>query len=330
MLGAAALATALGWAVSVRRAPPARRAALPHLARVHRELRLPRAARARDADRPARAERRASSSRRRSGSSSRAPSPRCRRSSSRRSARATSCGTRALLLGGLCRCSWRLGASSRSPSCRRSTTRSPRSSSTAGSSCSPRSASALYGARRARLRPPLPAPPRALRLRVHARVRAARRGDGRDRVGAELAALVVGVARAHARRVRRHRRRPRAREWHEERFSALYLDETLAGAKDVSILLADLQGFTSFSERHDPAEVAAMLNAYFERARPADGARRRRGAPDRRRRADGHLRQGRRRPGPRGARGARGPAAPAARRRVSRRATTTGRASASA
>ncbi len=57
-------------------------------------------------------------------------------------------------------------------------------------------------------------------------------------------------------------------EWHEERFSALYLDETLAGAKDVSIVLADLQGYTSFSERHDPAEVAAMLNAYFERVVP--------------------------------------------------------------
>jgi adenylate cyclase len=52
-------------------------------------------------------------------------------------------------------------------------------------------------------------------------------------------------------------------EWHEERFSALYLDETLAGARDVSVLLADLSGFTSFSERHDPADVTAMLNAYF-------------------------------------------------------------------
>jgi adenylate cyclase len=57
-------------------------------------------------------------------------------------------------------------------------------------------------------------------------------------------------------------------EWHEERFSALYLDETLAGVKDVSVLLADLQGFTSFSERHDAAEVAEMLNAYFERLVP--------------------------------------------------------------
>jgi class 3 adenylate cyclase len=52
-------------------------------------------------------------------------------------------------------------------------------------------------------------------------------------------------------------------EWHEERFSALYLDETVAGARDVSVLLADLGGFTSFSERNDPADVTAMLNAYF-------------------------------------------------------------------
>lgn len=57
-------------------------------------------------------------------------------------------------------------------------------------------------------------------------------------------------------------------EWHEERFSALYLDETLAGAKEVSVLLADLAGFTSFSEKHEPPEVAAMLNAYFERIIP--------------------------------------------------------------
>jgi adenylate cyclase len=57
-------------------------------------------------------------------------------------------------------------------------------------------------------------------------------------------------------------------EWHEERFSALYLDETLAGAKDVSILFADLAGFTSFSEGRDPTEVAAMLNQYFERLVP--------------------------------------------------------------
>jgi class 3 adenylate cyclase len=57
-------------------------------------------------------------------------------------------------------------------------------------------------------------------------------------------------------------------EWHEERFSALYLDETLAGARDVSILFADLAGFTSFSETRDPPAVAEMLNAYFGRLVP--------------------------------------------------------------
>ena len=58
------------------------------------------------------------------------------------------------------------------------------------------------------------------------------------------------------------------REWHEERFSALYLDETLAGARDVSILFADLAGFTPFSERHTPEQVTEMLNAYFGRIIP--------------------------------------------------------------
>jgi len=58
-------------------------------------------------------------------------------------------------------------------------------------------------------------------------------------------------------------------EWHEERFSALYLEQTLAGTRDASVLFADLAGFTSFSERTDPAAVAEMLNAYFGRLVPA-------------------------------------------------------------
>jgi class 3 adenylate cyclase len=58
------------------------------------------------------------------------------------------------------------------------------------------------------------------------------------------------------------------REWHEERFSALYLDETLAGARDVSILFADLAAFTPFAETHEPEGVAAMLNGYFGRIIP--------------------------------------------------------------
>jgi adenylate cyclase len=57
-------------------------------------------------------------------------------------------------------------------------------------------------------------------------------------------------------------------EWHEERFSALYLDQTLAGARDVSILFADLEGYTSFAERMPPAAAAAMLRTYFDRLVP--------------------------------------------------------------
>ncbi len=58
------------------------------------------------------------------------------------------------------------------------------------------------------------------------------------------------------------------REWHEERFSALYLEQTLAGASEVSVLFADLQGYTSFAERADPPEVGEMLNTYFARLVP--------------------------------------------------------------
>jgi class 3 adenylate cyclase len=38
---------------------------------------------------------------------------------------------------------------------------------------------------------------------------------------------------------------------------------------EVTVLFADLRGFTPFSERHGPAEVVAMLNRYFEAAVPA-------------------------------------------------------------
>ncbi len=57
-------------------------------------------------------------------------------------------------------------------------------------------------------------------------------------------------------------------EWHEERFSSLYLDETLAGVREVSVVIADLAGYTAFSEQHSPDDVAAMLNAYFGRIIP--------------------------------------------------------------
>ena len=57
--------------------------------------------------------------------------------------------------------------------------------------------------------------------------------------------------------------------WHEERFADLYLHDTRAGNRDMSVLFADLQGFTTFSEAHRPEEVTAMLNEYFEVAVPA-------------------------------------------------------------
>ena len=57
-------------------------------------------------------------------------------------------------------------------------------------------------------------------------------------------------------------------QWHEERFADLYLHDTVAGTREMSVLFADLQGFTTFSENHEPAEVTAMLNTFFEVAVP--------------------------------------------------------------
>lgn len=58
------------------------------------------------------------------------------------------------------------------------------------------------------------------------------------------------------------------RQWHEERFASLYLEQTAKGTREISVLFADLQGFTSFSEQHSPEEVTAMLNEYFTSAIP--------------------------------------------------------------
>lgn len=53
-------------------------------------------------------------------------------------------------------------------------------------------------------------------------------------------------------------------QWYEERFADLYLEDTVSGQRELSVLFADLQGFTTFSENHDSAEVTAMLNTYFQ------------------------------------------------------------------
>ena len=58
------------------------------------------------------------------------------------------------------------------------------------------------------------------------------------------------------------------REWRDERFRALYLPTTRERRQDVSVLFGDLVGFTSFSERSSPAEVAAVLDAYWSTAAP--------------------------------------------------------------
>ena len=56
------------------------------------------------------------------------------------------------------------------------------------------------------------------------------------------------------------------REGTEERFGRLYVTREAA---PVSVLFADLEGFTSFSERMEPADVTRTLNALFAVAIPA-------------------------------------------------------------
>ena len=57
--------------------------------------------------------------------------------------------------------------------------------------------------------------------------------------------------------------------WREERFAELYLPQTSAGSREISVMFADLEGFTAFSETHEAGEVARMLNEYFAAAVPA-------------------------------------------------------------
>jgi adenylate cyclase len=58
------------------------------------------------------------------------------------------------------------------------------------------------------------------------------------------------------------------RQWRDERFHQLYLETTRERAENVSVLFADLASYTSFAERSSPAEVAGMLNTYYEMATP--------------------------------------------------------------
>jgi adenylate cyclase len=63
-------------------------------------------------------------------------------------------------------------------------------------------------------------------------------------------------------------------EWQRESSPAeiwadLYEDATWAREEEVSVLFADLQGFTRYSEEHAENEVTAMLDTYFEAGIPA-------------------------------------------------------------
>jgi class 3 adenylate cyclase len=58
------------------------------------------------------------------------------------------------------------------------------------------------------------------------------------------------------------------REWRDERFRRLYLPSTRERNQEVSVLFADLVGYTGFVERSSPAEAAAVLDAYWGCAAP--------------------------------------------------------------
>src|SRR5262249_19053844 len=58
------------------------------------------------------------------------------------------------------------------------------------------------------------------------------------------------------------------RQWQDERLHDLYLDSTRQRSEEVSVLFADLAGFTTFAERSTPRETAAMLNSYYQMATP--------------------------------------------------------------
>jgi adenylate cyclase len=60
-------------------------------------------------------------------------------------------------------------------------------------------------------------------------------------------------------------------EWKRERgeiFADLYEERTLGHRERLSVLFADLQGFTTFSERTPASEVRAMLDEYFAAVGP--------------------------------------------------------------
>ena len=57
-------------------------------------------------------------------------------------------------------------------------------------------------------------------------------------------------------------------QWRQERFRQLYLPATRERSQEVSVLFADLVGFTTFTEQSPSTDVAAMLASYYGMATP--------------------------------------------------------------
>ena len=74
-----------------------------------------------------------------------------------------------------------------------------------------------------------------------------------------------------------------------ERFSELYLDEVAGGTRDASVLFADLEGFTSFSEQHAARRRAGDVEHLLRGRGPGRAAGRRPPRQVHRRRGHGHL-----------------------------------------
>ncbi len=58
------------------------------------------------------------------------------------------------------------------------------------------------------------------------------------------------------------------RQWRDERFRPLYLETTRQRRREVSVLFSDLAGYTAFTERSRPDEVAEMLEDLHGTAMP--------------------------------------------------------------
>jgi adenylate cyclase len=81
--------------------------------------------------------------------------------------------------------------------------------------------------------------------------------------------VAIAQARLAERLARESRNRERLQRYHSpavvERVLARQDEMLAAQEKDISVLFADVVGFTTMSETRPPTEVAAMLNTFFSR-----------------------------------------------------------------